>query len=323
MNVFISWSGNQSKRMGGQIKDSLYRIFHNSIQLFYSPDISAGRDWFNTISTALNETSFGIFCFNKENLNNRWLLFELGAVSKGDTRNNTTIPLLIDLTYKDIEDPIRMFNCVPCDEEGLKRIAFAINEKLDDDKMEKSFLEDRVKTEWKKSKKKFTNIIDQKDDIIPIKFNPEIMKRVISEKNINNVDIQFEKAIEGRNIIEYTIKERFTDDLNEFVMLVHLFPEPTNLQAFWDEDYRLSIKAKVSDNIKCLRVEIKDHAANNFQIEKDYFSEDGNIEYNIPLRYYARDNLKSIKEICISVCNNSYKELGKSKIEIVSIDLIK
>ena len=150
MNIYLSWAGSQSEKVARQLKDIFCDIFYTKIEVFNSPDdIPLGKNALYVKSKALNKTSFGVFCFDKGNLNNTWMLFELGAISKGDMKDTTVIPLLIDLSKEELQDPIRMFTPMSYTKIGLKKLVLLINESLNNDKMERTFLERRFETEWK------------------------------------------------------------------------------------------------------------------------------------------------------------------------------
>src|SRR5690606_36300357 len=109
MRVFLRWSGDRSKQVA-ELLDTWLKCTIKSLQPWISTrGIGSGELWFPAINKELAETSIGIVCLTKENLNAPWILFEAGALAKGLT-SNRVITLLIDLEVADIRDPLAQFN---------------------------------------------------------------------------------------------------------------------------------------------------------------------------------------------------------------------
>ena len=60
MNIFLSWSGEQSKKVAETLKIWLPSVIQSLKPFYSSTDIQKGKRWDNELSKTLNETEFGI-----------------------------------------------------------------------------------------------------------------------------------------------------------------------------------------------------------------------------------------------------------------------
>ena len=82
MKVFISWSGEFSRKAAESLSKWI-QIIIQTVDVFYSPDdIEKGENWNNRLSEELEQSNFGIICLTPENIKAPWILFETGALSK-------------------------------------------------------------------------------------------------------------------------------------------------------------------------------------------------------------------------------------------------
>lgn len=103
-NIFISWSGDNSKEIAKELKKSLENVFFTDTGLtcFVSDvDIASGTDWWNKIKKELKTCKVGILCVTKENLMSPWLFFEAGAMI---ARGIVVIPILFNCSLKSLSD---------------------------------------------------------------------------------------------------------------------------------------------------------------------------------------------------------------------------
>ena len=78
--IFISWSGDNSKEIAIELKNTLEKgIFDGTgLECFVSDvDISCGDDWWNKIKKELKSCKLGIVCITKENLKAPWIFLSL------------------------------------------------------------------------------------------------------------------------------------------------------------------------------------------------------------------------------------------------------
>ena len=127
MKVFISWSGNLSKKVALIFRDWLPTVIQAIDPFVSSEDIEKGARWNTDIAQELKEASFGLICVTKDNLNSQWLNFEAGALSKS-IDNSYVAPLLFDVKPSDLtSSPISQFQATSFSKEDMKRLIETLN----------------------------------------------------------------------------------------------------------------------------------------------------------------------------------------------------
>ena len=96
MEVFISWSGEKSRRVANVLRDWLPRVVQ-TIEPWLGPsDTESVTDWRPYLQDMLRSSDAGIICITKSNQRNAGLKFEAEALisAAGPER---AIPLIVDL----------------------------------------------------------------------------------------------------------------------------------------------------------------------------------------------------------------------------------
>lgn len=109
MKIFISWSGDQAKRVAEFLREWLPTVLAGSVTPFVSSqDIAKGERGLNVISSELETVNYGIVVLTKSNHGAPWVNFEAGAIAKslGEGRVST---VLVDVTRADITGPLSQF----------------------------------------------------------------------------------------------------------------------------------------------------------------------------------------------------------------------
>lgn len=127
MKVFISWSGERSKKVAQIFRDWLPTVIQAIEPFVSSEDIEKGSRWNTDIAQELKESRFGLICVTKENLKAPWLNFEAGALSK--TIDNTYVaPILLDLKPSELKgSPISQFQATSFSKDDMKRLIETLN----------------------------------------------------------------------------------------------------------------------------------------------------------------------------------------------------
>src|SRR5512137_1653189 len=112
MKVFISWSGERSRKMASALAKWLPDIFQDLETWMSADDIDAGQRWASNLGEQLESTHFGIIALTPENLNTPWLLFEAGSLAKVTNRAKV-VPYSLRLSPTDIPFPLAQFQGVP------------------------------------------------------------------------------------------------------------------------------------------------------------------------------------------------------------------
>jgi hypothetical protein len=143
MKVFISWSGERSKRVAQALRTFLQDVNQNIVPWLSEADIGAGSRWRYDLANALELTTFGIICLTSEAATSPWLLFEAGALSKS-VQNGRVCPYLIGVEPKNLEGPLSQFQSKLADFDGTMELLSDINKTMDhgslsDDRLKRYF----------------------------------------------------------------------------------------------------------------------------------------------------------------------------------------
>lgn len=131
MKVFISWSGNTSLKVAQLLREWLPYIINSIEPYVSSEDINKGARWSTDIAKELEDSTFGILCVTKDNLEAPWLSFEAGALSKTMEKSFVT-PFLFDIKRSEVQGPILQFQSTIFDKDDIKKMLKTLNKACGD-----------------------------------------------------------------------------------------------------------------------------------------------------------------------------------------------
>lgn len=195
MDIFISWSGERSKKVAILLDEWLQCVIQVLNPWLSTKDIDRGSLWFQQIMDQLKDTSNGIVCVTQENKESPWILFEAGALAKG-LSTSRICTFLVDLEPSDIRDPLAQFNHTYPTKEGLFDLVRTLNNALSDDvRMKDNILAQVFETYWPQFEMKFNAFIQETE--VPV----EIEKR--SDDDILSEILSLTRSMDRRiNILE-------------------------------------------------------------------------------------------------------------------------
>jgi len=130
MKVFISWSGARSKQVAFALREWIPFVI-NDVDLWVSEeDIAKGAHWPTRLAQELDESKFGIICLTPENIDEPWILFEAGALSKAIEEPRVS-PYLFDLDKKDVKPPLGHFQSSKADKDDTRKLLQSINSSVE------------------------------------------------------------------------------------------------------------------------------------------------------------------------------------------------
>lgn len=143
MKVFISWSGNKSHKVALVFRDWFPSVIQSIEPYVSSEDIDKGARWSTDIAKELENSTFGILCVTKENLEAPWLSFEAGALSKTMDKSFVS-PFLFDIKRSEVKGPILQFQSTIFQKEDIKKLLNTLNKacgesSIPDVRLEKAF----------------------------------------------------------------------------------------------------------------------------------------------------------------------------------------
>lgn len=129
MKVFISWSGELSKKIA-EVMNKWLPCLLQTIQVFYSPeDIEKGESWHQRIAAELSDCKYGLVCLTSENISAPWVNFEAGAIAKALDAHVATI--MVNINPSDIKGPLSSFQTTKLEQQDFLHLIQDINKYLD------------------------------------------------------------------------------------------------------------------------------------------------------------------------------------------------
>lgn len=128
MKIFISFSGDKSKRVALMLKTWIPSVIQAVDPWMSESDIQAGARWGSEVASVLQQAKFGIICLTKGNANAPWIVFEAGALAK--TLEGTFVcPYLIDMEPTDIPrgSPLNQFQAKRSNQAETLQLMKSIN----------------------------------------------------------------------------------------------------------------------------------------------------------------------------------------------------
>ncbi|NEB39921.1 TIR domain-containing protein [Streptomyces sp. SID14515] len=108
MKVFLSWSGERSRKVAEALKDWIPDVIQEIDPWVSSQDIAKGGKGIEEITHELAATDFGIICVTPENEASRWINFEAGSLAK-QFKIAHVAPFLINMKIADLTGPLSKF----------------------------------------------------------------------------------------------------------------------------------------------------------------------------------------------------------------------
>lgn len=147
MKVFLSWSGEPSRRLAEALRDWLPAVLQAVEPWMSSEDIDKGARWSAQVAGELEQAKVGILCLTRDNLGAPWVLFEAGALSK--TLDRTYVcPYLLGLRPSDLRGPLVQFQAAEANEADTRRLAATINSALGPNALSEKALDRAFATWW-------------------------------------------------------------------------------------------------------------------------------------------------------------------------------
>ena len=157
MDVFISWSGPQSKQVAEALRLYLPSMIQAIKPWLSSSDVEAGARWATDIAENLQKSKVGVLCLTPANLDAPWIHFEAGALAK--TIEHTYVcPFLTDLKETDVKGPLTQFQMKSADEEGTRGLLETLNRALNENALHADALTAAFSMWWPKLKEKLEAI---------------------------------------------------------------------------------------------------------------------------------------------------------------------
>lgn len=233
--VFISWSGELSKKLAEEVRIWLPGVLQFVKPYFTPNDIEKGTRWSTDIASELESSNAGIICLTKDNLTKPWILFEAGALSKNFGKSNVCT-ILFNLDSSDFSGPLTSFQATKFDKADFKKLLITVNNTGGDSKLDSTVLNDVFEMWWPKLETKINNILKTHVESSPntLRSEREILEEVLELTRINT------KRSPRRGDISRHALHRLLDTLMEMQYRLMKYGGKESLGLY--DDMRMSIK---------------------------------------------------------------------------------
>ena len=179
MEVFISWSGSQSKAVAEALHAWLPLVIQAVKPWLSARNIGSGKRWSRELSTRLEKVNFGIICCRRNNLNSAWMNFEAGALSK-KVQESRVVPYLTDMKPADVpQGPMLDLQMRLAEKDDTYLLVNDINKELGDEALPESVLKDAFETYWPRLEQWLADIPETEDDKKPARNERELLEEIL------------------------------------------------------------------------------------------------------------------------------------------------
>ncbi len=156
--VFISWSGEDSKKIALILRDWLPTVLQQIKPFVSDEDIEKGSRWGEKIGAELEAGQFGIICITPGNSQSRWLNFEAGALSR-DLREGRVAPFLMGVTHSDLSgEPLAQFQATSFERSDVWKLILSINATASPNDVDEGPLRTTFESRWPDLEARLQNI---------------------------------------------------------------------------------------------------------------------------------------------------------------------
>jgi len=186
--IFISWSGELSKKLAKELRDWIPAVLQFVKPYFTPADIEKGSQWHSSILSELELSNLGIICLTKENILNPWILFESGALSKNfDKAHVCTILFNLDMT--DLTGPLANIQATKFCQDDFKMLIETINN-TNENKLDTTVLNNVFNKWWpdldEKIRKILESVSENKSDNLIKRTDTDILKEILNLSRLNS-----------------------------------------------------------------------------------------------------------------------------------------
>jgi hypothetical protein len=179
MKVFISWSGDHSKKLGEALKEWLPGVLQR-VQPYFTPsDIEKGARWASEIATELSNAQVGILCITRDNLHSDWVMFEAGALSKSLEKSHVC-PILFGISNADLAGPLKQFQTTEFNRGEMHKLMATVNGRLGESKLPQKTFDGVFDMWWPTLEQKVSEIMQEiNGPQEPIRSEREILEEIL------------------------------------------------------------------------------------------------------------------------------------------------
>jgi len=126
MKVFITWSGETSRSVAMALHKWLPSVIQCLKPYVSERDLQKGTRWAASLGHELEHTEFGIACVTPDSVEEPWLHFEAGAISKRVDESRLS-PFLVGLGKSDLFGPLAQFQVTEATRDDVLELMRSLN----------------------------------------------------------------------------------------------------------------------------------------------------------------------------------------------------
>jgi diguanylate cyclase (GGDEF)-like protein len=128
MQVFISWSGDQSRSVAEALEKAIRHIVRGASTFISTHDIDPGERWETRVSEELEKSNHAVLCITRDNQTAPWLNYEAGALGRL-VGTSKVIPYTLGFPPSELKSgPLARFQGVQNDEPGTWNLMKSLNQ---------------------------------------------------------------------------------------------------------------------------------------------------------------------------------------------------
>jgi hypothetical protein len=166
MKVFISWSGDVSRKIASELYEWLPMVVQSIQPYMSSETIEKGTRWATSIADELDGTSVGIVVLTPDNTSAPWINFEAGALAKV-VDNAKLAPVLFGLKPSDVGTPLSQFQVTLFNKGDILKLLKSINACGGDEALPNDRLEKMHDALWDDLTRKVNPILEELSRAVP------------------------------------------------------------------------------------------------------------------------------------------------------------
>jgi len=173
MKIFFSWSLSRSRYIATALEWWLPNVLQPVEPFISTQNIPKGARGLSIIADNLEKSNVGIVCLTEENLEQPWILFEAGALSKLSTVSYVCT-FVLDLEPSEIAPPLGQFQhtrYIMADttrsKAEVKELVLTLNGVLGERALKPHRLDEAFETWWPKLEERLKSIPERKPDEQP------------------------------------------------------------------------------------------------------------------------------------------------------------
>lgn len=222
MKVFLSWSGHKSHEVALALRDWLPSVIQTIQPYVSSEDIDKGARWSTDIAKELEDSTYGILCVTKENIEAPWLLFEAGALSKMMDKSSVC-PFIFDLKRAEVKGPILQFQSTIFEKGDVKKLILSINKACGESALKEDFLTKTFDVWWPTLEENLNKITDDKVEEKPEQIEGNgivnaMLEEILELSRTNQKILRSPEMLFPRDYMEYVLDEKSSTSKKQMML---------------------------------------------------------------------------------------------------------